>query len=253
MSTYSSNLRVELITSGDQPGVWGNTTNDNFAYVFDQAIAGSQAVTVVSSSHVLTYTNGPTSTAANNQSIYSALRINTATGADFAVYAPPNPKSYILTNSSSYNMTIYNSTVIGNTTAAGTGVTLNAGQTLLVYSDGTNFLALRNIPRVVSVASSTTPTPNANTTDQYELTALAAPATFGSPTGTPLDGQKLIIRFKDDGTARALTWTTGSSGSYRPCGVDLPTTTIATKTSYVGFVYNSAAARWDAVAAADEA
>ena len=40
MSTYSSSLRVELITQGDQAGTWGTTTNDNFAYVFDAAIAG---------------------------------------------------------------------------------------------------------------------------------------------------------------------------------------------------------------------
>jgi len=252
MSTYSPNLRVELITSGDQAGTWGNTTNDNFAYIFDQAIAGSQAIVVSASSQALTYTNGPTSTAANNQSIYAALRVSTVTGADFSIFAPPNPKSYILTNSSSYNMTIYNSTVIGNTTAAGAGVTLNAGQTLLFYSDGTDFLALRNIPRVVSVASSATPTPNADTTDQYELTALAAAAAFGSPTGTPLNGQKLMIRIKDNGTARALTWTTGSSGSYRAIGTDLPTTTVANKTIYVGCVYNSAALRWDAVAVAEE-
>jgi hypothetical protein len=45
-STYSSNLRVELIRTGDQAGTWGTTTDNNFAYIFDSAIAGYQAVTV---------------------------------------------------------------------------------------------------------------------------------------------------------------------------------------------------------------
>lgn len=102
---------------------------------------------------------------------------------------------------------------------------------------------------VVATASSATPTPNADNTTQYELTALAAAAAFGLPTGTPLDGQPLIIRIKDNGTARALTW----NAIYRPLGVALPTTTIISKTLYCGFIFNSADTKWDLVAVAQEA
>jgi len=141
-STYSSNLRVELIGSGDQAGTWGTTTDNNFAYIFDAAIAGYQAVTISSSAQALTYVNGPTSTAALNQSVYAILKFNSAAAAS-AVYAPPASKQYIIWNNSSYTITIYNSTVIGNTTAAGTGVAIAAGEKIMVWSDGTNFYDLQ--------------------------------------------------------------------------------------------------------------
>jgi hypothetical protein len=96
-------------------------------------------------------------------------------------------------------------------------------------------------------------TPTSDTTNQYTITALGAAATFLAPSGTPIDGQKLTIRIKDNGTARALTWTTGSTGSFRVVGVTLPTTTVASKLLYVGCIYNSADSRWDAIAVGQEA
>ena len=137
-STYSPNLRIELIGSGDQAGTWGATTDNNFAYIFDAAIAGINTVTVTSANQALTYINGPTSAAALNQSIYAILKFNSAAAAS-AIYAPPVSKQYIIWNNSSFTITIYNSTVIGNTTAAGTGVAITAGSKVMVWSDGTNF------------------------------------------------------------------------------------------------------------------
>lgn len=103
-------------------------------------------------------------------------------------------------------------------------------------------------PRVTSAASSATPTPNCDTTDHFQLTALAAAATFGAPTGTPANGQRLVIRITDNGTARALSW----NAIYRPIGSALPTTTVINKTVYVGLIYNSLATKWDCVAVAQE-
>jgi len=103
----------------------------------------------------------------------------------------------------------------------------------------------RKLPRIGTVASSATPTPVADDVDMYTVTALAEAAEFGAPTGTPVNGQKLIIRVKDNATARALTW----NAIYR-AGTDiaLPTTTVLSKTLYCGFIYNSAATKWDLVA-----
>ena len=137
-SSYSNSLRVELIGSGDQAGTWGTTTDNNFAYIFDTAIAGIVTVTISSVSQALTYINGPTSTAALNQSIYAILKFDGAAAAS-AIYAPPVSKQYIIWNNSSFTITIYNSTVIGNTTAAGTGVAIEAGGKVMIWSDGTNF------------------------------------------------------------------------------------------------------------------
>ena len=88
--------------------------------------------------------------------------------------------------------------------------------------------------------------------DQQAFTALGNALTINADAGTPLDGQKTIFRIKDNGTARALTWTTSGAKAFRGIGAILPTTTVASKTVYVGCVYNSADAFWDVVAVAQQ-
>jgi len=154
MSTYSTNLRIELPTDGTQAGTWGDTTNSNMAFVMDSAIAGYQSFAVASTPYALTYTNGPSSTAASNQAVYAMLKVTSAPSA-FSVFAPPNSKMYIIWNASGYTMTIYNSTVIGNTTAAGTGVAIANNTKVLVWSDATSFYELQasNVTGIVAVAN----------------------------------------------------------------------------------------------------
>jgi len=149
-STYSNSLRIELIGSGDQAGTWGLTTDNNLAYLLDVGIAGYQTVSVTSASQALTYLNGATSSASLNQSVYAMLRFTTTVGATFAVYAPPVSKMYIIYNNSGYSMTLYNSTVIGNTTAAGTGLTIPDGAKYVAFSDGTNFYKTDTNPGTVT-------------------------------------------------------------------------------------------------------
>lgn len=105
-------------------------------------------------------------------------------------------------------------------------------------------------------AQTTTTSPwawNSTSYDQQSFSALANALTINADAGTPLDGQKTVFRIKDNGTARALTWTTGTAKSFRAVGVTLPTTTVINKTVYIGCIYNTADSRWDAVAVAQEA
>jgi hypothetical protein len=134
MSTYSPSLRIELITTGDQAGTWGNTTNTNLGTLVESAIAGYTSVSVISANQAFTALNG-----AADEARQQTIALTTTTGANFAVYAPPAEKVYVIYNASSYTATIYNSTVIGNTTAAGAGVAIPAGKTMTVWSEGTNF------------------------------------------------------------------------------------------------------------------
>lgn len=134
MSTYSPSLRIELITTGDQAGVWGTTTNTNLGTLIESAIAGYTSVSITSSAQALTALDGVADESRN-----MTIALTTTTTAAFAVYAPPAEKTYIIYNASSYTATIYNSTVLGNTTAAGTGAIIPAGRTIAIWSDGTNF------------------------------------------------------------------------------------------------------------------
>jgi hypothetical protein len=139
-----------------------------------------------------------------------------------------------------------------NIANGGTGATTLAGASIATYT-GTETLTNKRInPRIVSVASASPILPTGNTADQYEVTALAASVVVAAPTGTPTDGQTLILRIIDNGTARALTWTT-SSGGYRAVGTTLPTTTVISKTVYIGCIYNSTDTLWDVVAVAQQA
>lgn len=146
-SSYSNSLRIELIGSGDQAGAWGTTTDNNFAYIFDTAIAGYLPVTIATTPYTLTSVNGPTSTPAQNESVYAAIQFTGATGAT-TVYAPAVSKTYIIWNNSGYAVTLYNT---GNST----GPTIANGARVLVFSTGTAFYEVipSNVSGTVAVAN----------------------------------------------------------------------------------------------------
>ena len=173
-STYSSNLRIELIGSGDQAGAWGATTDSNLAYILDTAVAGYQGVPITSTNQALTYVNGPTSSAALNQSVYAMLKFTGASAAT-NVYIPPASKQYIVYNNSGYTITIYNSTVIGNTTAAGTGISVVNGDKIMVWSDATNVFDIKsnNVTGTVAIANGGT----GQITQQLAINALTGAQT----------------------------------------------------------------------------
>jgi hypothetical protein len=98
--------------------------------------------------------------------------------------------------------------------------------------------------RVGTTASSSTPTIDADSYDFYTITALAANATFAAPPGTPTGGQTLLVRIKDNGTARTLSWNAIFRAS---TDFALPTTTVINKTMYVQFIYNATDSVWDCI------
>lgn len=150
MSTYSNNLRIELIANGDQAGTWGTTTNTNLGTIIEDSIAGYATVSVTSTDQALTALDGAADEARN-----AMIRLTTTTGAAFSVYAPPASKQYIIWNDTSYAATIYNSTAPNTTTAAGTGITIAAGDKVIVFSDGTDFYNVKasGITGVLPVAN----------------------------------------------------------------------------------------------------
>ena len=142
--------------------------------------------------------------------------------------------------------------VVGNGTSAMTAVTAPSGA--VVGTTDTQTLTNKRVnPRAVSAgATSGTLTPNGDTTDVFNAFGLTGAITVATPSGTPVDGQRLMLRFEDNGTGRGITWTT-SSGAFRAVGITLPTTTVASKVTYVGCVYNSTDIFWDAIAVATQA
>jgi hypothetical protein len=125
-------------------------------------------------------------------------------------------------------------------------------------SDATKWAATKTLtntrltPRITSLTNSdATPDINVDITDQAILTALSTNiTTLGSAfTGTPTDGQGLLVRIKDNGTARTI----GYHTNIRALGVTLPTTTVISKTLYLGMKWNAADSLWDVLAVGQQA
>lgn len=134
------------------------------------------------------------------------------------------------------------------TQTAATNVTLPTTGTLATLAGAETLTTKRINPRVTSVANAAAPTPDVSTTDIYIMTGATGTVTFGVPAGTPLNGQRLTYRIKDNGTARTLAW----NAIYRAMGVGLPLTTIAGKIMYIGLIYDADAVKWDVVSVSNE-
>ena len=197
-STYSTNLRTELIGSGDQAGTWGTTTNTSLGSILEQAIAGVSGGPYVSGTYpaVNFPTDADLTLTANNGAVdqsRSAVLVVTSTGSLTAtrnVIAPASAsKVYIIKNSTTGGQSIQ----IKYST--GTGVTIGNGATAFVYGDGTNFY-LASSSTATSIANtggwSITPTGtklyfNYNGTNVASLDSSGNLITLGSHTagGTP--------------------------------------------------------------------
>ena len=125
-STYSPNLRLELIASGEQANTWGITTNTNLGTLLEDAIAGYEEISVTAADVVLTHIDG-----APDQSRNMILAITGSPTSARSVYCPDNvTKIYVVANDTSQILTI--------STVSGFGVDISAGQAQLVYCDGIN-------------------------------------------------------------------------------------------------------------------
>lgn len=148
-STYSD-LKIELIGTGEQAGTWGATTNTNLGTAIGEAITGSADVTFSGSDVTLTLTDTNASQAARN------LRLNltgTSGGARNLILGSgcQIEKIYLINNGLADTVTVKNST--------GTGVTVAASKSKFVYNDGTNVVeAVNSLPGTVNLATDVTGT-----------------------------------------------------------------------------------------------
>lgn len=156
-TTYSNNLRLNLIGTGEQAGVWGNTTNTNLGTLLEAAIAGVTSVAVTSTSQALTAFNG-----AADQSRQAVVVLTGTPGAAASVYIPPATKTYIIKNSTNQIITIVVSTALNGTTpTGGTTVVIPIGKITIVACDAVNVTtAIDHVAGPLSAAGSLSATGN---------------------------------------------------------------------------------------------
>jgi len=127
-SSYSTDLKLELMVTGENSGTWGDKTNTNLNLI-QQAIAGYESIDVASSDVTLAMSNATLSNARN-----MVLNLTGTLAANRSVNVPDGiEKTYIVKDSTTragFTLTIK--------TVSGTGVTIPAGKTVIVFADGTN-------------------------------------------------------------------------------------------------------------------
>ena len=127
-STYST-LKIELIGTGEQAGLWGATTNTNLGTALEEAIVGSADVSFSSADVTLTLTD------VNTTQVARHVRLNltgTSGGARNLILGSgcQIDKPYLINNGLADTVTVKNTT--------GTGIAVPAGKTMWVYNNGTN-------------------------------------------------------------------------------------------------------------------
>ena len=129
-STYSSDLKLELMATGENSGTWGTKTNTNLELV-QQAIAGFESITLTSGgTKTLVMSNASISNARN-----MIIKFATITLASSSTVTIPDSieKFYIFDCSA-----VTNPTNLTIKTASGTGFVPNASKIFAAYADGTN-------------------------------------------------------------------------------------------------------------------
>jgi hypothetical protein len=135
-STYSSDLKLELMTTGEKSGTWGTITNTNLQQL-EQAVSGYIEVAVGPSDVALALSNGAVS---NGKNFYLKLT-GTLTGNRIVTMPDSAERVFVVEDATARSTSSFTLTI---KTVSGTGVTLPVASTNLVYSNGTNItLGLR--------------------------------------------------------------------------------------------------------------
>ena len=129
-STYTTNLQLEKVTTGEKAGLWGTVTNTNLE-ILEQASSGYLSVDVASADVTLALNDGATS---NGKNLFFTLTGTLAGNRNFIMPASAE-RIFIVKDSTTRSSSNYTLTV---KTASGTGYIMPVAATALVYSDGTN-------------------------------------------------------------------------------------------------------------------
>lgn len=145
-STYSTNLALELIGTGDQAGTWGTTTNTNLGTLLEQAISGYQTQAITDGADTtITIPNGSSGVARN-----MFIEMTGALTAARNLIVPANKKLYF----------IYNNTTGGFAVtvkvSGQTGVSVPNGAKVVLVSNGTDIVAATSYMTSLTVGGSAT-------------------------------------------------------------------------------------------------
>jgi sugar lactone lactonase YvrE len=197
-STYSSNLKIELMATGENSNTWGTVTNTNLGTALEQAIVGYGNPDYASDANLtisITNTNAAQAARALVLNVTSAFGSLTATR---ELIVPTSQKQYIVQNNTTGGQSI---TV---KTSAGTGITVPNGRKAHLYVDGTNVIQMFDFVDINGGAIDGT-TIGAASASTGAFTSLAASGTttfsgLTASTALALDASKNAVSVTNTGT-----------------------------------------------------
>jgi len=223
-STYSD-LKIELIGTGEQTGTWGTTTNNNFSVAVGEAITGSADVAFSSADVTVTLTDTNAAQTARN------LRLNltgTSGGARNLILGSgcQIEKLYLVNNGLADAVTVKNT--------SGTGIAVPAGKSMFVFNNGTNvvdattYLSSLTLGSALPVASGGT-----GVTSSTGSTAVVLSTSPTIITSTLTGYTETVVAIGTVGASHTFTITTGTVQTATltastPCTFTMPTATAGT-------------------------
>jgi hypothetical protein len=231
-STYSSDLKLELITTGEKSGTWGTITNTNLQQL-EQAVSGYIAIDVASADVALALSNGAIS---NGKNFYLKLT-GTLTANRVVTMPDSSERVFVVEDATNRSSSLYTLTV---KTVSGTGVILPVASTNLVYSDGTNInLGIRHKGYVTPGATYTTVNGDQVLVDTSG-SGIGAPVTINLP-ASPSVGDE--VHFIDSGNNLASNNLTIGRNSSNILG-SASDLVVSTNTAAFTLVYVNATRGW---------
>ena len=193
MASTFSDLKIELITTGEQSGVWGATTNVNLGTALEEAITGSADVTFSSGNVTLTLTN----TNATQVGRHLRLNLGGTTGGARDLVLPAIQKLYLINNGTADIITCKN--------ASGTTVPVPAATSTFIYNTGTNVVNAVNYLSTLSLGTALAVTSGGTGADNAAgaRTALGTAASGANSDITSLTGLTTALTVAQGGTGAA--------------------------------------------------
>ena len=232
-STYSSDTKLELITTGEKAGQWGGITNTNLQ-ILEQVASGVLDVDMASSDITLALTDGATSNGKNQY-----LRLYGTLAANRTITMPSgSDRVWIMKDDTDRNGT--NKYTLGVLTASGTTQPIPVGATVLCRSNGTQTLITILDRGAISINNTYSPY-TAVAGDQIFVDTTSAVATVNLPASPSVGDEVTIIDSRNYFASNAVT--VGRNGS--PINNGTSDATLNTNAMAATFIYVDATCGWN--------
>ena len=232
-STYSTDTKLELITTGEKAGQWGGITNTNLQ-ILEQVASGVLDVDMASSDVTLALTDGATSNGKNQY-----LRLYGTLAANRTITMPSgSDRVWIMKDDTDRNGT--NKYTLGVLTASGTTQPIPVGATVLCRSNGTQTLITILDRGAISINNTYSPY-TAVAGDQIFVDTTSAVATVNLPASPSVGDEVTIIDSRNYFASNAVT--VGRNGS--PINNGTSDATLNTNAMAATFIYVDATCGWN--------